>query len=104
MHKAAKAVIIMYLLLSIKNMFSNYNVYSQQPTCLMEFECNFHFMPLYIFKLVTSEFSRVSGFSRHLIFGISWHRICGLTEAMVDKTLLAFGLCCHKNSAFFNNI
>ena len=27
-------------------------VYSQQPSYLMEFKCNFHFMPVYTFKLV----------------------------------------------------
>ena len=34
-----------------KKLFSNY-LYSQQPSYLMEFKCNFHFMPVYIFKLV----------------------------------------------------
>jgi len=34
------------------SMFYNCNVYSQQPTCLMEFRRSFHFMPVYTFKLV----------------------------------------------------
>jgi len=35
----------------IKNMFYNH-VYSQQPSYLMEFKCNFHLMPVFTFKLV----------------------------------------------------
>ena len=35
----------------IKNMFYNY-VYSQQPSYLMEFKCNFHFMPIFTLKLM----------------------------------------------------
>jgi len=34
-----------------QNTFYNY-VCSQQPSYLMEFKCNFHFMPVYTFKLV----------------------------------------------------
>ena len=36
----------------IKNMSYNY-VYSEQPSYLMEFKCNFHFMPIYTLKLMT---------------------------------------------------
>ena len=36
-------------------MFYNYYVYSQQPTCLMEFRCNFNLMPVNTFKFVASQ-------------------------------------------------
>jgi len=44
-------MIYSYLLLSINNMFQNYYVYSQQPTSLMEFRCNFYLKLVYTFKL-----------------------------------------------------
>jgi len=61
-------------------MFYNY-VYSQQPSYLIEFECNFHFMPIYTLNLWHSNsygFSicKVSDFSPHVIFAVEWHRIC----------------------------
>jgi len=45
-------------------------------------------MPIYTFKLVafltvlTSESTGVGGFSLHVMFAISCHWICDLTEAM----------------------
>jgi len=39
---------------------------------------------------LTSESANVSDFSPHIIFAVSWYRICDLTVAMIDKTLIAF--------------
>ena len=36
-----------------------------------------------ILTVLTSESARVSDFSPHVIFAVSWHRICDLTEAMI---------------------
>jgi len=43
--------------------------------------------------ILTSETANLSDFSPHIIFAVSWHRICGLTVAMIDKTLI-----CDKKS------
>jgi len=39
-----------------------------------------------ILTVLTSESARVSDFSPHVIFAISRHRICDLTEVMIHKT------------------
>jgi len=82
----------------IKNIFNNY-VYSQQPSYLMEFKCNFklytglHFQTYGILTIVTSECAWVSDFSPHDIFAVKWQRICDLTVTMIDKTSSGFNLC-----------
>jgi len=48
--------------------------------------------------VMTSEFTRVSDFSPHVIFAVKWHRTCDLTVTMVDKTPSGFNLWRHKNS------
>ena len=47
---------------------------------------------------MTSKSARVSDFGPHVIFTVSWHIICDLIEAMIDETLIAFNLYCHKES------
>jgi len=81
-------------------MFWNY-FYSQQPSYLMKFKCNFHFVSLHfqtcvILTVMTSESARVSDFIPHIIFAVKWHRICELTVAMIDKTSSGFNLFHHK--------
>jgi len=49
MHKMLKPIIN-----RIKNLLNNY-VYRQQFSYLMKFKCNFHFMPVYTFKLVAFQ-------------------------------------------------
>jgi len=44
-------------------------------------------------KVLISESANVSDFSPHIIFAVSWHGICDLTVAMIDKTLIAFMNC-----------
>jgi len=51
MHKMLKTYNNNIPVLWTENMFYNY-VYSQQPLCLMEFKCNFHYMLIHTFKLV----------------------------------------------------
>jgi len=51
-----------------------------------------------VLTILTSEFVRVTDFSPYVIFAVSLHRICDLTEAMIDNTLIAFNLCRHKKS------
>ena len=46
-----------------------------------------------ILTVLTSRSANVSDFSQHIIFAVSWHRICDLTVAMIKKTLIAFITC-----------
>jgi len=57
-----------------------------------------HFQTCGILTVMTSESARVSDFSPHVIFAVTWHRICDLTVAMIDKTSSGFNMCRHKNS------
>jgi len=66
MHKTVKTA--RNLLSLIKNMISNNCVCSQKLSCCMEFRRNFR---LWQSTLVT------------------WHRICDLTQAVVDETWTA---------------
>jgi len=43
--------------------------------------------------ILTYESAKVSDFDPYVIFAVSWHRICDLTEAMTDKTVIVFNLC-----------
>jgi len=52
-----------------------------------------HFQTCGILTVLTSESANVSDFSPHIIFAVGWHRICDLTVAMIDKTLVAFISC-----------
>jgi len=57
-------------------MLHNYYICSQQPTYLMEFRCNFHFIPVYTtlsnqWHSSSSESARDSDFRPHVIFVIS---------------------------------
>ena len=104
MHKMIKSDVDNTSVSWIKNMFYNY-VYSQQPSQLMEFRCNFHFIPVYIYfqtcgilTVMTSASARFSDFSPYVIFEVEWHRICDLTVAMIDQTSSGYNMCRHKNS------
>jgi len=47
------------------------------------------FMPVYMFKLVAfQQFWVCNGydFCPHVIFAVSWHRICEFTEVMIGNT------------------
>jgi len=57
-----------------------------------------HFQAWGILTVMTSESATVSDFRPRVIFAVSWHRICYLTKALIDKTVIAFNLCYHKNS------
>jgi len=46
-----------------------------------------HFQTSGILTVLTSGSANVSDFSLHIIFAISWHGICDLTVAMIEKTL-----------------
>jgi len=55
-------------------MFCNW-VYSQQPSYLMDFKCNFtyaslHFQTCAILTVMTCESARVNDFSPHVIFAV----------------------------------
>jgi len=52
-----------------------------------------HLQPCGILKIMTSESARVSHFSLYVIFAVKWHRICDLTDAIIDKTSSGFNLC-----------
>jgi len=58
------------------------------PTGLLY--ASLHFQTCGILTVLTSESANVSDFSPHITSAVSWHRICDLTVAMIDKTLIAF--------------
>ena len=45
-----------------------------------------HFQTCSILTAITSESTRVSNFSPHVIFAVKRYRICDLTVAVIDKT------------------
>jgi len=42
------------------------------------FYVTLHFQTCGILTVLTSEFANASNFSPHIIFAVSWHRICDL--------------------------
>jgi len=85
----------------IKNIFYNY-VYRKQPSCLMEFKCDFHCMPNYTFKcmaLYQLWLLNLKGvvILVHTSF-LQLNDIESVTsQVMIDKTSNDFNLCHHKN-------
>jgi len=42
-----------------------------------------------ILTVLTSDCASITEFTPHVIFSVSWRRICDLTETVIDKTLAA---------------
>jgi len=57
---------------------------------LKKLVCTRHIQTRVILTILTSKSARVSDFSPHVIFAVIWQKIYDFTEAMIDKTLIAF--------------